>query len=236
MDTVIYFILVPMVYIAFGVFILGTIIRLIHIFRQPKNPATLQIYPAKQPAWLWAIHDTFLFPTVRRHKPLLWVFLMVFHISLVLLLISHIELIADFPALQAIPHEVPIGSGFVGLAAAICVLYFFFRRFKSPVRELSVPEDYLLLILIFLTVLFGAEMDWARTWYDYDEMSIGDYREYLYGLVTFSPELSDVVTESGHSFMLVVHIFFANVLLMVFPFTQMMHAFLSLPMNKLRRG
>ena len=45
MDTVIYFILVPMVYAAFGVFILGTVIRLIHIFRQPKNPSTLQVYP-----------------------------------------------------------------------------------------------------------------------------------------------------------------------------------------------
>ena len=161
---------------------------------------------------------------------------MVFHICLVLLLISHVELVADFPLLQTISHEVPIGSGFVGLAAAICLLYFLYRRFQSPVRELSVPEDYLLLILIFLTVLFGAEMDWARTWYDYGEMSVGDYQEYLYGMITFSPELPDVATGSGHSFMLVVHVFFANVLLMVFPFTQLMHAFLSLPMNKLRRG
>ena len=79
-------------------------------------------------------------------------------------------------------------------------------------------------------------MDWARTWYDYGEMSVGDYQEYLYGMITFNPELPDVVMGSGHSFMLVVHVFFANVLLMVFPFTQLMHAFLSLPMNKLRRG
>ncbi|MEJ2282782.1 MAG: hypothetical protein P8X85_04230 [Desulfobacterales bacterium] len=64
MDSVIYFILVPMVYIAFAVFFIGTAVRLIKIFREPKNPAPLQVYPDKKPKWLWALHDTFLFPTV----------------------------------------------------------------------------------------------------------------------------------------------------------------------------
>jgi hypothetical protein len=36
--------------------------------------------------------------------------------------------------------------------------------------------------------------------------------------------------------MLVLHVFFANLFLMFFPFSQVMHSFLSLPMNKLRRG
>ena len=236
LDTVIYFILVPMVYIAFGVFIIGTVFRLVSIFSKPKNPSTLRIYPDKGAPWLLATADALFFPTIRRHKPLLWVFLVVFHIGLILLLITHLELIAEWSALQIIPHDIPMGYGFVGLSLLICLLYFLLRRFKSPVRELSVPEDYLMLILLFLTVLFGAEMNWARTWYEYGEMGVGDYREYLYGLVTFSPELPDVTRFSGHSFMLVVHVFFANVLLMLFPFSQMMHAFFSIPINKLRRG
>ena len=41
-----------------------------------------------------------------------------------------------------------IGKGFVGLTLAISLLYFLFRRFSSPVRDLSVPEDYFLLILL----------------------------------------------------------------------------------------
>ena len=45
METLIYFILVPMVYIAFATFFIGTTLRLIKIFREPKHPATLQIYP-----------------------------------------------------------------------------------------------------------------------------------------------------------------------------------------------
>jgi hypothetical protein len=41
---------------------------------------------------------------------------------------------------------------------------------------------------------------------------------------------------SGHSFMLVLHVFFANLFLMFFPFSKIMHSFFALPMNKLRRG
>ena len=236
MDKLIYFILVPMVYIAFAVFIFGTAVRLIKIFREPKHPATLQIYPEKRPKLLWSLHDTFLFPTVRRHKPLLWVFLMMFHISLLLLIIGHLELIGEFDIFQIVPHDVFLGQGYIGLILAISLLFFLFRRFLSPVRELSVPEDYYLLILLFLVVIFGSEMDWARRWYGYEEMAVEDYRSYLMSLLVLKPELPETVTDSGHSFMLVLHVFFANLFLLFFPFSQSMHSFLSLPMNKLRRG
>lgn len=225
-----------MVYVAFAIFFIGTAIRLITIFRQPKHPTTLQIYPEKKAKWLWALHDTFLFPTVRRHKPVLWVVLMLFHICLLLLIIGHIELFGEFAIFQIIPHDIFLGQGYLGLILSVALLYFLFRRFISPFRELSVPEDYYLLILLFLVVLFGSEMDWARRWYDYGEMTVEDYQVYLLSLLYLKPELPDAVAGSGHSFMLVLHIFFANLFLIFFPFSQSMHSFLSLPMNKLRRG
>ncbi|MFC1579435.1 respiratory nitrate reductase subunit gamma [Thermodesulfobacteriota bacterium] len=236
METIYYIILVPMVYLAFGIFFVGTAIRLYQLFRTPKNPATLQIYPEKRPKWLWALHDTFLLPTVRRHNPVMWVFLMAFHICFLLVIIGHLELFADFRIFQVIEHEIFLGRGFVGLILSIALLYFLFRRFLSPVRELSVPEDYYLLILLFLTVVFGSEMDWARRWYEYDGLTTEDYRTYLMGLLSLTPALEDSLTFSGHSFMLVLHVFFANLFLMFFPFSKIMHSFLSLPMNKLRRG
>lgn len=235
-DALIYFILVPMVYIAFAVFFIGTAVRLIKISKAPKHPTTLQIFPDRNSKWLWALHDTFLFPTVRRHNPVLWIFLMLFHIGLLLLIIGHLELFAEFNLFQIIPHEIFLGQGYVGLILAIALLYFLFRRFRSPVRDLSVPEDYYLLILLFLIVIFGSEMDWARRWYGYEEMAVSDYREYLMSLLQLKPYLPETVTDTGHSFMLVLHVFFANLFLMFFPFSQSMHSFLSLPMNKLRRG
>lgn len=236
MQVVYYIILVPMVYVAFAVFFAGIAVRLVKIFREPRNPTTLQIYPERKHRWLWALHDTFLLPTVRRHNPLFWVFLMLFHICFLLLIVGHLELIREFGVFQIIEHEVFLGRGFIGLILSACVLYFLFRRFRSPVRELSVPEDYYLLVLLFLTVFFGSQMDWARQWYEYGNLSVEDYRAYLFSLVSLRPELSSEVTESGHSFMLVLHVFFANLFLMFFPFSQLMHSFLSLPMNKLRRG
>ena len=236
MVTIYYIILIPMVYFAVALFFMGTLIRLVKMFRAPKHPATLQIFPEKQPKWIWALHDTFLLPTVRRHNPLLWVFLMLFHISFFLLIIGHLELIGDFRIFQIIEHEVFLGKGFVGLIISVSLLFFLFRRFVSPNRELSVPEDYYLLILLFLTVLFGSQMDWARNWYEYSDISVEDYREYLSGLLYFRPELSPNLTMSGHSFMLVLHVFFANLFLMLFPFSKIMHSFMALPMNKLRRG
>ena len=236
METVYYLVLVPMVYMALAVFILGTGIRLVKILREPKHPATLQIFPEKRPKWLWALHDTFLLPTVRRHNPLLWVFLILFHISFLLLIIGHLELIGEIGLFQVIPHEVFLGRGIVGLILSVSLLFFLFRRFVSPNRELSIPEDYYLLILLFLVVLFGSQMDWARSWYEYGDLSVDDYREYLSGLFLLRPELTANITMSGHSFMLVLHIFFANLFLMFFPFSKIMHAFLALPVNKLRRG
>jgi nitrate reductase gamma subunit len=236
MHAIYYLILVPMVYVAFAVFFIGTMVRLVKIFREPKNPTTLQIYPEKRPQWAWALYDTFLLPTVRRHNPIFWVFLMLFHICFLLLIIGHLELFGEIGIFQVIPHEVFLGKGFVGLVLAVCVLFFLLRRFASPVRELSVPEDYYLLILLFLTIFLGSQMDWARRWYEYGNLSVEDYRAYLTGLVYLRPELTEELTGSGHSFMLVLHVFFANLFLMFFPFSQLMHSLLSLPMNKLRRG
>jgi nitrate reductase gamma subunit len=161
---------------------------------------------------------------------------MLFHLSFLLLIIGHLELISEFRIIQIIPHEVFLGNGFIGLILSISLLFFLFRRFVSPYRELSIPEDYYLLILLFLTVLFGSQMDWARTWFEYGELGVDEYRTYLSDLIFLRPEVSSDITYTGHAFMLLLHVFFANLFLMFFPFSQIMHSFLSLPMNKLRRG
>ena len=61
-------------------------------------------------------------------------------------------------------------------------------------------------------------------------------RSALFSLLVLKPELPYAVTFSGHSFMMVLHVFFANLFLIVFPFSQLMHSMLTLPANKLRRG
>ena len=92
------------------------------------------------------------------------------------------------------------------------------------------------LILLFLTVIFGSQLDWSRAWFGYGEMAVDEYRDYLSSLLYLRPELSEDITLPGHSFMLVLHVFFANLFLIFFPFSKIMHSFFSMAMNKLRRG
>jgi len=234
-DTLNYIILVPMVYFSFAVFISGVIYRIVRILQKPGMAIPLNVYPVKKPVWFHTLIDTFLMPAVFRAKPVMWVFLIVFHFSLFLLLIGHIELIHAFGIFQIIEHEIFIGRGFVGLTLFISLLYFLYRRFTPQAKNLSVLEDYLLLILLLLTVILGSELDWARTWFDFQEMTPEDYQGYLKSLFFLKPDISDV-TYSGHSFMLVFHVFFANLFIMFFPFSKMMHAIFTIPLNKIRRG
>ena len=234
MDTLYYIILVPMVYLAFAVFLLGSLWRILGLARRPF-PRTAPIFPPPASPLLAALADSFLMPTARRHTPVLWVFLMVFHLCFLLLIVGHLELFHDFAIFQVIPHEIFLGSGVVGVLLTLCLLFFLFRRFVPPAKDMSVAEDYLLLILLFVTVLFGAEMDWARRWYGYEFIGVPEYRAYLLSLVTLQPS-ADAVLGVGHTFMLVVHVFFANLFLMFVPFSKIMHAFFAIPINKLRRG
>ncbi len=236
MQTLYYMILVPMTYLAFAVFFIGTGLRLFTLYRTPKYTAALQVFSEKHSGRLWAIYDAFLFPTIRKHNPILWIFLMLFHICFFLIVIGHIELFREFGIFQIIPHEIFLGKGFVGLIICLSLLFLLGRRFFSPVRELSTPGDYFLLILIFLTALFGSQMHWARQWYGYDALLVENYRAYLLSLLYLKPELNFAVLNSGHAFMLVLHVFFANLLLMIFPFSRLMHAFTTVTLNKLRRG
>ena len=81
MQTLYYFILVPMVYVSVAVFIIGTGLRLVTIFKAPRHPTTLKIYPEKKGKFLGTMVDALLFHTVRRLKPVLWVVLVAFNLG-----------------------------------------------------------------------------------------------------------------------------------------------------------
>ena len=65
---------------------------------------------------LAAVMDAFTMPTVRKHKPLFWFFLMAFHVAIAVLIVAHLDLI---PQLRITPADSPhmIGNGAVGVGA-----------------------------------------------------------------------------------------------------------------------
>lgn len=232
-----YFILIPMVYIALALFIIGMTLQGVRILFGLKYSLRTTVGPEKKPKLLGAIYETFVFPEVLRSHPVHWVFLMAFHVAFLLLILGHLELIGDIGVLQVVRHEVFLGGGAVGIVLFVALLFFLFRRFHSPVGEISEPQDYYMLLLLLGAVMFGSQLHLARKLFGYSSMGVEEYREYLCGILTFRPALPEVLTDDcvGHSFLLVVHVFLANLFLMVFPWSNMMHSLLALPLARLRR-
>lgn len=237
MQIAYYLVLIPMVYAAFAVFIIGTVFQGLRIIFGLKCSLETAVGPEKKPRMLGALYETFLFPNVLKNHPVHWVFLMVFHVAFLLLILGHLELIGEIGVLQVVRHQVFLGGGAVGIILFVALLFFLFRRFHSPAGDISEPEDYYILLLLLLVVLFGSQLHLARRLFDYSTIGVGEYREYLSGILTFRPALPEVFTEDcvGHSFLLVLHVFFANLFLMFFPSSNMMHALLALPLARLKR-
>jgi nitrate reductase gamma subunit len=225
-----------MVYLAFGVLIVGTFFTIFRIFKAPKQPFTLQIFPHENPAKLRAFYDTFLMPAIRTDRPVFWFFLILYHIAFLLLILGHLDLIPGINIMDPESRHM-VGNGGAGVALTLSVIYFIGRRLKSPVREVSTFGDYLLLLLLLFIFLTGDMMSWSNSWNENGfVLEKGDFANYLKILVSFSFQNPYEVLESSHYIHVVIHVFLANLFLMIFPFTKFVHTFFSMAVNTIRRG
>ena len=224
-ENVYYFVMVPMVYLAIASLAGGLIFKLLLAFLSPNIKGTLAVFPKNIPRPLGILKDSFLIPSTFNKDKIFWAFIMIFHTAFLLLIIGHFELIREFEIIQIIEHEVFLGAGWVGIALTVSTIYFLFRRFRSPHNQISIPEDYILLILLFLTIIFGSHMNLAaRYGISGFDIPLEDYRAYLSSLVAFSPALPEGITDSPHYVIIVLHVFFANLFMMMFPFSKMIHS------------
>lgn len=167
------FVLVPMVYAAFLAFVCGVIWRVGGILRRPSFAPTLKALSEHRPAWLRTgrcLPHAHGAPPQSRSLD----FSDGATCCLLLLVLGHLELFADMAWLQVWPHDIFLGAGFVGVIGFVCLLFLLFRRFVPPAKDLSVPEDYFLLIALLLAVVFGAEMHLARRLYFFDSMGVAE--------------------------------------------------------------
>ena len=235
-NSIYYFVMVPMVYIAFAILILGVIYKFLRVLLSPSIPGTLGLFPRKLPRPLGVLKDSFLVPAAWRESKIFWLVIIAFHVAFVLLFLGHLELIKEIKIIQIIPHQVFLGAGWVGIALTITTLYFLFRRFSSPVRQISVPEDFLLLILLFLTIIFGSHMHLAARYSEVGfDIQVSDYRAYLSSLFAFKPVIPSEISDSPHYVLMVIHVFFANLVMIFFPFSKMIHSVFVFFAQQLKR-
>jgi nitrate reductase gamma subunit len=238
-DRFFYFVMVPMVYGALFVLIVGTFFRLMKLNIAPRPKAsTLRVFPERRPKWSAVLKDIFLFPGItRRTDPAFWIFFALFHIALFFLFIGHLELITEIKWIQIVKHKIFLGKGVFGISLMLALTYFLFRRFRTPYRELSVPEDFILILGLLVTASFGSHMNLAALYSSYGfDIPLEAYRTYLGSMVLFSPTIPAEISGSPHQVILVMHILLANLFFIYFPFSKVMHSILAFFSNAVKRS
>jgi nitrate reductase gamma subunit len=234
-DRIDYVIMVPLVYLSLLALLAGVVWRISVILRSAPPPYPLRLYPAPRNPGLAALADVFAMPQVRRHRPLFWVFLMVYHAAFLLLILGHLDIL---PQINLVPpaSRHMLGAGAVGVAVTVPLLYFLLRRLRSPQREISVFADYLLLLLLVFLSLFGDMMSWGNSWSANGfVMTKQDFSKYFDGLVRLTFADPRAVLPGSHYHFAVIHVFLAEVFFFVLPFSKIIHTFFSVPINLLRR-
>lgn len=235
LDKLYYFIMVPMVYLSIGFFVVAVIVKIVNMRRAGPAPFPLATYPSPKNPMLAALRDTFGMPQIRRRDPLFWVFLMMYHAGFLLLILGHLDILPQVNLVSPSSRHM-IGAGLVGVMVTLPTFYFLGRRFRGANRHISTPGDYLLLLLLLFLFLLGDLMSWGNSWTANGfVMTKADFAKYFDSLARLTFADPRLVLKGSHYHFAVLHVLLANLLFITLPFTKVVHAFFSLPLNAVRR-
>jgi nitrate reductase gamma subunit len=226
-----------MVYVAVAIFLGGSVYRLVKWLRTPKSAIRQGMFPQPGGPLTRALKlgkDSLIFPQVLDTDRWMWFFVIVMHLAGIGLFIGHLRLLFEFTPIYNAVGPVTMENmaswvgGTIGTSLFIAFTYFLLRRFKSPYRELSMPEDYLLLVLILMLVLLGDHLRFTHPF------ELSSYRDYMDRLLRFRPHFDNLISASPARWIFVGHILTANLLLIYFPFSKLVHAIGGFAGNLLR--
>ena len=238
MDWFSYLVAGIMVYVAVAIFIFGMAYQVYQWLRAPKTRIKTGVFPKPRSAaarWIRVGTDSFTFPQVVKVDRWTWVFTILFHFALLGALVGHLRLVHEFTPLlnmlgpKGMDQFALWSGGLMGIILLVALIYYLFHRLKSPYKEISVPEDFILLFLLILVVAMGDHMRFLG------KIHAADYRIYLQNLLAFEPAFPKVLADSPTKWALVSHILFANLLIIYFPFSKLVHVIATFPANLARR-
>jgi len=153
---------------------------------------------------------------------LLWLGGLVFHWSLLIIVLRHLRLFTlPVPGFVGFLRDMDsIVQGLIpilyitDIAILVALTYLFLRRVVFPqLRYISLPSDYIALFLLIGVVIFGILM---RLFYQVD---IEGVKELAMGALTFQP-----VIPEGVGLPFYIHIFLVSILIAYFPYSKLMHS------------
>ncbi|MHB1341486.1 MAG: respiratory nitrate reductase subunit gamma [Coriobacteriia bacterium] len=239
METYLWITSVWGIYLAAIVFFAGMGWRIYEWATTPKSPVPLGMFPkpaTKAGRVLKMLKDTFLAPHSARIEPAMWVFAMAFHVAALGAFVGHGRLLAEFPILPELLGEEGMNSfaawsgSIAGTLMLVGIIYWIARRTFGPYKNLSVPEDYLLLALLLGVVVMGDHMRFVYG----GTIHAATYREWFLSLMAFKPAFPAELLEGNVGWSLGTHMLFTNLFLMYFPFSKLVHAIGSFSANLVR--
>lgn len=188
----------------------------LRVWQYANTPAPLKIPTTPAPTTRSGVafrlaREVVLFESLFKSNKWIWAFGWLFHAALVLVLLRHLRYFID-PVWGVIVLVQPFGL-YAGFAMVAGLLGLWARRFLVPrVRYISAPSDHLMLALIVGIGVSGLAMRYvART-------DIVAVKAFFRGLMSFNvqPLPADPV--------LLIHLALVAVLMIVFPFSKLLHA------------
>lgn len=199
-------------YAAAAVAAVGLALRVIRYLRTPM-PWRIPTMPApttRTGACLRVLREVVLFESLFKASPATWLPGWIFHAALLVVLLAHLRFFLDPPPAPVIFVLSWLRPASLALIAALVVLAL--RRVCiDRVRYISAPSDHLMLLLLLCIAGSGLLMGtvWPVDLYAIREFSLGLTRPSL------PPLPGDPV--------LVMHLGLAALLLLVFPFSKLLH-------------
>ncbi len=188
--------------------------RRIWIYATTPAPLKIPTTPApmtKGGVVLRMIREVTVFESLFRSNKWIWLFGWIFHVSLAVVLLRHLRYFV-----QPVPFPIVLVQPFgviAGLTMVAGLLALWARRFiVERIRYISSPSDHLMLALLVAIGLSGLNLKFlART-------DIIDVKEFFLGLMYF--DLRPLPADPA----LLLHLTLVLILMVVFPFSKLLHA------------
>lgn len=237
MDWFSFFFAGVLVYVAVIVFFGGLVWQAVKWRRAAKSHIRMGMFPkpaTRSGRIAKMLKDSFFFPQVLATDKTIWLFAGAFHLAGLLMFVGHLRLVHEFtPVVNWLGSDgmnqfAYLTGATFGIVLTVALVYFLIRRFASPYKDLSVPEDYLLLILILLIVTMGNHLRF------FGDVHVADYRAYVTSLFMFKPAFNAAIAASSVKWSLTIHVMLACVLFIYFPFSKLTHSIGTFAANLVR--
>jgi nitrate reductase gamma subunit len=174
-----------------------------------------------------------IFPRLRYSSKILWVFSILLHLTVAMLFVGHIRLFYDplwFWALLNLDEAgvqafASLMGGISGTIFMIALLGLFIRRLRGPVKEVSVPIDYITLLVLLAIGITGDYMRFVM------HIDLASLQTYFASLVALQPVLTPTLFEPAF----ILHYTIVQGFLIYFPFSKLVHVIGSVITNFLAK-